>query len=78
MKINGHELNDDNIQDWSDKTLIADKEKLLTNNEDFSKNLLLAKLIDVELKRREIINKTNSLADFTRKLILKDDDLING
>lgn len=72
MKVRDHELTYDNLEKWGTGTLEKDKEFLLSSNINFKQSLLLVRLINVELKRREIHDVVDSLANSARELILEE------
>lgn len=74
MKVRNHELTPENLKDWGSGTLEKDREMLLANNVDIKESLLLVRLINVELKRREIVEEVNDLSDYTSKQIIEQEE----
>lgn len=74
MKVRNHELTYDNLEEWGSGTLEKDKEALLSNNVDIKESLLLVRLINVELQRREIVNEVNDLSDYASKQIIEQEE----
>lgn len=72
MIVGNHELTSDNIKDWSTDTLTEDKETLLNSTSNIQESLKLVKLIRIELKRREVIEQIDDLADYASKRVMEE------
>ena len=73
VKVRNHDLTPENIPEWGTGTLKKDKDFLLSSDVNIKESLLLVRLINVELKRRETHDVADSLANSARELILEED-----
>lgn len=75
MLVDGAQVTPDNVQDWSAKRLSELKAVLETNIENDVGNckeeLLLTRIIEIEIDRRNRVNNINLSADAKKEWLVK-------
>ena len=75
MLVDGIQITPDNVQDWSAKRLAELKAILETNIEndvgDCKAELLMIRLFDIEIDRKNRVNNINLAADKKKEWLLK-------
>ncbi|OUQ58259.1 hypothetical protein [Lactobacillus gallinarum] len=75
MLVDGVQVTPDNVQDWSAKRLSELKAVLETNIENnagnCNKELLLTRIIEIEIDRQNRVNNINLSADAKKEWLVK-------